>query len=148
MDPQATERPAYRVLAEAGFFGPDSHLYREGEKIYYDDEPNDQFEPLNEPARRRMRDFFDKLDAHARKAAEKAGREYTGRPRSLEDGINLARQDMRQVQLVQGGPGVPLMGGRPETAAHIERLEPDPVPDTGRRPPGRPKGSGKLSIEP
>lgn len=136
------ERPAYRILSEKGFFGPDDHLYHEGDCIYFDGIPNEDFEPLNEPARKQMEDLFASLDAAARKAAEKAGREYSGRPKSLEAAIALSRQDARQVQLINGGPGVPLMGAKNKDAPKIEKIEEAETPQTGRKT-GR---GGSLSI--
>jgi hypothetical protein len=134
-----SDRPAYRILSEAGFFGPDDHLYRAGDCIVFDDEPNEDMEPLNEPARTALEKFFDKLDAAARRKAEKAGLEYAGRPKSLDEKITLATADARRVQLINGDGGVPLMGGKKRGRPRIERMEPDPTPETGRT-------SGKLGL--
>lgn len=135
-----SDRPAYRILAPNGFFGPDDHLYHEGECIVFDGEPNEEMEALNEPAKQRLESYFQKLEEHARLAAEKAGRPYTGRPKSLDQAIALAHQDARQVQLISGGPGVPLMGAKKEGAPKVERLDAAPTPETGR------KGRGTLSL--
>lgn len=132
------DRPVYRILGN--FFGPDCHLYGEGEIIAFEGEPNEDMEPLNEMAKTRMKAFFDKLDKEARKVAEKAGREYAGRPRSLEDAIALSRADAREMQTVRNGPGLPVMGATPDTKS-IERITPDQAaPETTRR------GRGTLSL--
>lgn len=133
-------KPAYRILNEKGFFGPDDHLYAEGSEIYYEGEPNEDMEPLNEPAQKAMEKYFDKLDALARKVAEKAGIEYAGRPRSLDDKIQLASAEARQVQLIKGGEGVPLMGGVKHDSPKIERIGASEVPEQ------KAKSRGSLAI--
>lgn len=136
------DRPAYRVLATAGFNGPDDHLYSEGAVIYYDDEPNLEFEPMNGKARAAINAYIDKLDQAGRVAAEKAGRTYTGIPRTLDDAVRIASQDARRVQLVQGDGGVPLMGGRKNGPSKVEAIIDDAeTPQDGRK--GR---GGRLSV--
>lgn len=136
------DRAAYRVLATAGFNGPDDHLYPEGAVIYYDDEPNLEFEPLNRKAHETMTAYIDKLDALGRVAAEKAGRSYTGLPRTLDDAVRIASQDARRVQLVAGDGGVPLMGGRKNGPKTVEAIvDTAEAPEDGRK--GR---SGRLSV--
>lgn len=131
--------PVYRVLAVSGFFGPDDTLYPEGSVIRYMDEPNEEFEPLNDMARVAQSEYFDKLDGLARIAAEKAGRQFAGRARSLEDAVAIASQDARRVQLVSGDGGVPLMGAKRRGPARVEQLtEEAETPQDGRR--------GKLSL--
>ena len=144
-----SDRPAYRILT--AFWGPDDHLYQEGDCIFFDGEPNEDMEPLNELARDRLNAFFDKLDNHARKLAEKAGKEYTGRPRleaALATARELANAEARQVQLVKDGPGVPLMGAKNKDVPAIGKLDASDTPETGRRGPGRPRkdAGGALKI--
>jgi hypothetical protein len=98
-----SDRPAYRILAVEGFFGPDCHLYREGECIIFDGIPNEEMEPLNELARDRLRQYSEMLDVEAEKVAKQAGRAFTGRPRNREGLIATATADARAVQL--GGRG-------------------------------------------
>ena len=138
----SNERAEYRILAERGFFGPDDHLYAEGSEIYFEGEPNEDMEPLNEPARKALSKYFDKLEASARKIAERAGIEYAGRPKSLEDKIALASAESRQVQTVKGGEGVPLMGGTKPDAPAIGMIGASEVPDQRGR-----KSGGALSIK-
>lgn len=141
-----SDRPAYRVLAVEGFYGPDDHLYREGDCIIFDGIPNEEMEPLNEIARKKLQMYSNWLDEEARKVAAKHGREFQSRPRNLDGVIAQASADARQVQLLQGGPGVPLMGGT-HNKVGIQKLEDEEVPETGRRGPGRPKkGEGALSL--
>jgi len=132
-------RPAWRVLNPSGFFGPNDHLYSEGEEIYYDGEPNEELEPLNEPAMVKLVAYLERLDTLGREAAAKAGKAYAGRPRSLDGGLALAtavqRSDMN------------LMGrARDENA--VERVAGEAVPETGTVNPrkrGRPSKADKLS---
>lgn len=125
------DRPAYRILSS--FFGPNDHLYTEGDTVLFDGEPNDDMEPLNLPAKKAMEAFFKKQEDCAKKAAEKAGREYTGRPKSLDEAITLASMDARRVQLTEGDGGVPLMGGKKRSAGSVERVDVEAIPQTGAR---------------
>lgn len=120
------DRPVYRVLNQHGFFGPDDHLYKEGELIYLDSEPNEELEPLNDKADKAQAEFFDKLDNLARKAAEKAGREYNGRAKGLEEAITNAHADARRTQIRVGDGGVPLMGA--VKVAGVGRVEQGEAP--------------------
>ena len=143
-----TDRPAYRILNPTGFFGPDDHLYSEGDCIVFEGIPNEEMEPLNALARERLEAYSEALDDGARKVAEKNGREYTPRPRTMEGNIDLATADARRPQLIQGGPGVPIMGGKKRNAPYTQKLTDDAPPDQGnRRGPGRPrKAPGEMAI--
>lgn len=135
-------RPAYRVLATNGFFGPDDHLYREGEEIYFDGEPNEEMEPLNELARLRIVEFITKLEDESRKIADKLGKPFHGRPRSLDGGLALATELQRN--------GIAIMGAKKDTS-NIKQIKTEETPETGaKRGKGRPKGSpnkAKLSVQ-
>ena len=140
-------RPAYRILTPApkGFFGPDDNLYREGECIYFDGEPNEEMEPLNELAYKNMEKFLDKLDTLARAVAEKLGRPYVGRPRSLDGAYELASAVQKA--------DLPVMGVKKDNTNIKKIEESEETPQTGaslapRRGPGRPpKTKGTLAIE-
>lgn len=136
------DRPAYRVLATAGFYGPDDHLYPEGAMLYYDGVPNMEFEALNGAASKALSAYIESLDKLGRDAAEKAGRHYSGLPRTLDDAVRLASEDARRPQLVKDGPGRPIMGARNDTQKQkIEAIvEEADKPQDGR------KGRGGLSI--
>ncbi len=135
-------RAAYRILSPNGFFGPDDHLYQEGEEIYFDGEPNEEMEALNELGQERLVQYLTKLDDLAREAAAKAGRVYVGRPRNLDGGLALATEVQRA--------SMSIMGARKETAV-VERVDAQDVPETGSINPkkariGRPRKASPLSI--
>lgn len=134
-------RPAYRILSSTGFYGPDDHLYGEGSEVYFDGEPNEEMEPLNELARLKIVQFIDKLEREARTAAEKLGKVFSGRPKSQDGGYQLATELQRS--------GMAIMGVKKGDQG-IEKLEAEEVPETsikrGRgRPPG-PKTKAKFNI--
>lgn len=133
------ERPAYRILAVHGFFGPDDHLYELDEEIFYDDEPNEEMEPLNEAARQKLGAYLNKLDSLSKAAAEKLGRPHISRPRTLDGAIAFATQLERDRMTV--------MSARKEVTS-VERVESDPVPEVGSSQPkrgrGRPVGTTKV----
>lgn len=126
------ERPAYRILATHGFYGPDDHLYNEGEEIFYDDEPNEEMEPLNESARVKLSGYLEKLDTLAKQAADKFGRPFLERPRTLDGAISMVTEDIRR--------SMSIMGSKAEKT-NIAKVEKDETPETGKRGRGRPKGS-------
>lgn len=130
------DRPAWRVLNPSGFFGPNDHLYLEGEEIYFDGEPNEELEPLNEAAKVKLVSYLERLDALGREAASKAGKAYAGRPRSLDGGLALAtaiqRADMN------------LMGRSRDDNA-VERVAGEGTPETSGKKRGRPR-KDSLSV--
>jgi hypothetical protein len=134
------ERPKYKILSPSGFFGPDDHLYIEDEKgnpavIFYDGEPNEDMEPLNEAAEDRMRTYLDKLDKLAEEVAIKNKRPFVGRPRSLDGAIALAKHDETMRYKVMGAE---------KDSVGIERAEVEEVPETGTPNPKRGRGRPKY----
>lgn len=104
--PITSERAAYRVINPVGFFVDDT-LYTTDERgnpaeLYYDGEPNEGLEPINELARKRMNDFLEKLDNLAREAATKAGRQFSGRPKTLDGAYEIVTEIARQRQAIMG----------------------------------------------
>lgn len=125
-------RAAYRVLDPAGFFSDTDSLYAEGEEIYFDGEPNDQLEPLNQIAKDKLVAYLNRLDDQAREAAAKLGRHYSGRPRTLDGGLELATALQRN--------NVSVMGAKDKQTS-TEKINQD-VAETGsinKRGRGRPR---------
>lgn len=136
-------RACYRVLAVNGFFGPDDTLYTvdvngDPAVIYYDGEPNEELEPLNQLAVERLTKHLEKLDRLAREASEKLGRPFVGRPRNLDGAISLATELQRQ--------NISMMGMKNKDTSGIERVEAESVPETGgKKRRGRPPSNIPLS---
>lgn len=140
--------PVYRVLDVSGFYAGD-HLYELDSEIEFDGEPNEELEPLNELARTRLNTYLDKLDEEAKKAAEKAGKQFVGRPRNLEGGLELASAVQRAQTAVMGH----LV--QKESSVTVNKLNSEGiVPETGSitpkrgrgRPPGTVKTKGNLAL--
>lgn len=111
--------------------------------LYYDGVPNMEFEPLNGAAKKSLEAYIDNLDRLGREAAEKAGRHYSGLPRTLDEAIHLASEDARRPQLVKDGPGRPIMGARND--AQKQKVE--AIVDQAEKPEDGRKGRrGGLSI--
>lgn len=128
----SNDRPAYRILATSGFYGPDDHLYKEGEEIFFDGIPNEEMEPLNQFALQRLTEYVENLDRLAKDASDKLGRPYIGRPRSLDGALALATEvQKREIQ---------IMGKKYEENSTISRVESDPIPETGTSNPKRGRG--------
>lgn len=137
------DRPAYKILGEKGFFGPDDHLYVFGEMIYFDDEPNMDMEPLNPMARERMKDYLSKLDDLGRAAAKHFGRPYQGLATNLDEAVAQSSEDYRRVQSVGNPNGVAVMKSDKRSKNNgIQRVAADETPETGANRP-----VGKLSIK-
>lgn len=138
MNSVSNERAAYRVLDPNGFFGPDDTLYTVDEYgdpavVYFDGVPNEQLEPLNDLARKRLNNLVEELDAKAKLAAEKLGRPFVARPRNIDGAIELATALAKD--------SMAIMGVKREVT-QIERVE-KVIPETGKRGRGRPVGTGK-----
>lgn len=140
------DRPMYRVLATAGFFGPDHTLYDEGSEVYYDGEPNEELEPLNQSAHDKIVVFLEKLDTLGKEAAQKANRPWVGRPRTLDGALTIASAIQKADMGILGSKTVPQAETiqKIETPV-IEAQKKDTVPDTGltevKRGRGRPAGA-------
>ena len=130
----ANDRPAYRVLDPNGFFSDDDTLYKEGSEIYFDGEPNDQLEPLNQVAKDKLLSYLETLEQLGKDAALKAGRAYAGRPRTLDGGLALATA----VQKAEMG----VMGTKQKSPS-TESLQTEDTEETGlatiKRGRGRPR---------
>ena len=129
------ERALYRILDPVGFYDDNDTLHMpspDGEypEIYFDGIPNEQMEPLNELARERLSKYLEDLDEKGRLAAEKLGRPWTGRPRTLDGAIMLATEMEREK--------ISIMGQR-NKQSNTERAEPSAVSEQGKRKPGRPR---------
>lgn len=132
-------RAAYRVLATSGFFSDDDTLYTvdgngDPAEIYFDGEPNEELEPLNDLARQRLTAYLDKLDRTGREAAEKAGRPYVGRARNLDGALELATAIQRNQMSIMGSKN---------KVSSTELVTPQATPQTGvslspKRKVGRP----------
>jgi len=127
----SNDRPAYRILAVHGFFGPDDHLYQLGEEIYYDEEPNEEMEPLNEPARQKLSDYLNKLDNMAKVAAEKSNKAFVGRPRTLDGAVVFATEMQRDK--------ITVMSAKKEVSS-VGKIDNEETPETGSLNPKRGRG--------
>lgn len=118
-----SDTPVYRIK-EGKFFGPNDHLFQEGEIIEFQGEPNLEMEPLNEMAREKMRTFLTKLDEEGRKAAAKAGKAYHGYLDAFENSIHLAKQEGKSVRSLSAKEMTPIMGV-PKEISIAKKIEPD-----------------------
>ena len=129
-----SDKPAYRVLAERGFYAGD-HLFQAGDLVYFFEEPNEELEPLNELAKQAMMVYLRKLDDCAREVAEKNGKRFVSRVKDMDAALNEIREESRKVSLVNGDEGVPIMGGKRKGRASVQRVgEPDTAETTARTP--------------
>lgn len=137
--------PTYRQLDANGFFCPDGYLILENEAFEWDEEPNEQMEALNEPARQKLLALYKKLDAGAEAKARKEGRVFTGRARDLDVLVAEATADARRVELRPGDGGIPLMSAKLKSDAHVKKVTLEEAQPVIRRSPGRPRTSANAA---
>lgn len=125
------ERAKWRVLAQHGFFGPDDVLYEEDSEVFYDGEPNEELEPLNQIAHEKLVQYLEKLDQLGKEAAEKAGRPWVGRPRNIDGALAIATA-VQKAEMV-------AMGAKKDVHT-IEAVEKEEIPQmNAKKKPGRPR---------
>lgn len=130
------DRAAYRILSEKGFWGPDDFLYKEGSCIYFDGIPNEDMEPLNQPAREKMITYLEYLDKNAAEAAARTGRTFQGRARSVDEALQNARYDEEYKFKIRGVH---------KENTGIESAEPEAVAEMGRKNKFKSKGVSSIA---
>ncbi len=122
MMPRIPQDRAVYEVGEGGFFGPDDHLYNEGDILAYDEEPALSMRPLNEMASQAMLDLLGKLDGEGKKLAAQTGKSYRGMVDNFLNAQALAIQESKQVELLNGRKDVPLMGHK-KNNKRIQKLD-------------------------
>lgn len=128
--------PTYRQLNPKGFFCPEGYIIEENEAFEWDGIPNEDMEPLNEPARKKLISYLKGLDEEAKKVAAKYGRPFMGRLKNLDEMVFEASSDVRRLELRKGDGGIPLMGGKGLGTTKKVVLEIAPKVTPLRRRPG------------
>ena len=118
------ERPVYRV-GEDKFYGSDDRLYEENDLIEYDDEPNENFIPMNALATEQMRKYLKKLDAAGQKVAEKLGVAWTSREDAFENAQQLAKEDAKKINLISVKETPTVMGAKKRGRPPINKINSD-----------------------
>ncbi len=120
------ERPVYRV-GEDKFYGSDDRLYEENDLIEYDDEPNENFIPMNDLAKAKMRTYLKKLDVAGQKVAEKLGVAWTSREDAFENAQQLAKEDAKKINLISAKAAPTVMGAKKRGRPPINKINSDVV---------------------
>jgi len=138
------ERPAYRITAAAGFYGPDDTLYPENSLIYWDEQPSVEMEPLNKLAREAKKAYLEKLDEMGQAASEKLGKAYTGYNNAAETAIELERLNAKQVQVIGAPSDKKPMGNPKKGMGKVDSIT------AGSEAPqmGSPKGTLSIGAKP
>jgi hypothetical protein len=131
------ELPKYRVLNEQGFYA-DDNLFAEGTEVFYEGIPNQQLEPLNEAAEKKMGEFLVALRAGSKQLSAAAGIPIKDQAILNEDNaMRLARIVSPQAA---SRVNVPIMSAplKRQTVSVVGAKE---VPEqlVGKRGPGRPR---------
>ena len=120
------ERPVYRV-GEDKFYGSDDRLYEENDLIEYDDEPNENFIPMNSLATAKMKQYLKKLDLAGQKVAEKLGVAWTSREDAFENAQQLAKEDAKKINLISAKETPTVMGAKKRGRPPINKINSDVV---------------------
>ncbi len=142
------DTPIYELLKD--WYAEDDTLHPEGEHVAYTGTPNEFMEPLNEPARLKMREYIDFLDECGRKAAEKFGRQYNGRITDLGDQIATAMGDARAVaqHMPTAMPKKRDIPQRPDLATPAQRrVKPSKLLASKPLPPEGPRQAIPISVQ-
>ncbi len=141
------EVPRYRILTD--FFGPNDHLYGEGDEIDYLGEPNTEMLPINEAAQKRMQAYVDYLNQCAMDKARIYGRaatpvfDHNGRI----DTASLVADNMRdeKVAMRTGGQIVPLIS-MPQAREAVPQMPHTPEAQARARMAGTQHLRGELIV--
>lgn len=104
--------PAYRVIEKRGFFDDTDRLWEKGSMIYWEGEPNLGFEPLNEIAYEKMREWLVKIDAEAEKVSKQKGMGHAKMVNAYEAKRRIAELDRMMGRSVNVEEQTPILGGK------------------------------------
>lgn len=90
-------RAAFKVTEKRGFFDENDTLWEKGSMIYWDGPLNLGFEPLNELAEDRMREYLTHLDKKGQEVAEQRGSGYASQVDAFEARRRLTEMDKMNV---------------------------------------------------
>lgn len=114
------EMPLYRLLAPC--YLEDDTLHGEGEEIIYLGIPNEEMEPLNDPAREASTAYLEHLDDAARAVSAARNMPFMGRAALLDQAIEHAQKELQKQPMV-----LPAYRGeapvRPDLATPAQRLQ-------------------------
>lgn len=138
------EQPRYLILNTPGFFAEDDTLYPQGTEIVYLGTPNEHMQPLNEPARAKVKENEEFLDRCYREKAQMRGREAGPRPRDLaeasaEDSADARESARRRTVYPVEGQRIPVMGNMTRRKGPAKNI-------VSSRGPGRPKRQAPTPI--
>lgn len=119
----ANDRPAYRILKECFL---DDIMFFPDQLVYWDEEPNQEMEPLNELARDAHNKFLDKIEEAGQRASAAKGMLYVALKRPEGEARAMSTSESRRVEIIKGDGGVPVMGARKRGRPKAQRIE-----DTG-----------------
>lgn len=140
------EAPRY-YINDPGVVLDDTH-WPGGMTLDYIGAPNTSMVPLNEPAKRAMTEFLERLEDGARKVAARRGREFFGlvtdRNMLLDDALREAKEiasaPIATIQMPQPTHNIPAMPNTPEAMARAQRGPGRPRKVVGSQEAGSAKG--------
>jgi hypothetical protein len=113
--------PVYRI-AGGGFYC-DDELHPAGTIMAYDDEPNQDMEPLNKLAVDGMRKFLTKLDDLGRKKSEKDNTAFISALDAFDAMYNQNNTGSKRARALNGKEETQILGSRKKSEPKAKRLE-------------------------
>lgn len=101
--------PAYVIIEKRGFFDDNDHLWSKGEMIYWEGVPNPGFEPLNELAEEKLREYFTMLDQKADEVCKLKGTGHASLVNAYEAKRRIQELDKKWERSVDIEEDLPIM---------------------------------------
>lgn len=104
--------PAYKVIEKRGFFDDNDHLWPKDSLIYWEGDPNPGFEPLNELAEEKLREYFMMLDQKADEVCKAKGTGHASLVNAYESRRRLQQMDRKFERSVDIEEDFPILQAR------------------------------------
>ncbi len=101
--------PAYVVIEKRGFFDDSDKLWEKGSMIYWEGTPNLGFEPLNEIAEEKMREYLVYLDEKAQDVSDTKGTSHASLVNAFEARRRIQEMDRTAGRSVDREEQVPIL---------------------------------------
>lgn len=137
------EKPAYIVSEKRGFYDDRDQLWPKGSMIYWEGTPSPGFEPLNELAEEKLREYFTMLEAKAEEVSKLKGTGHASLVNAFESRRRLQDMDRKLDRSVDIEEMMPIMGVKRQEskASDINAVHNQGIPMMGYQRKAKPKAA-------
>lgn len=135
--------PAYQIIEKRGFFDDQDNLWPKGSMIYWEGTPSMAFDPLNELAHEKMREYLQHLDDLAVQVDKQKGSSHASIVEAYTARRRIQEMDRRSGRSIDHEAQMPIMGAKQYNqprARSVEAGSPRPTPMMGHQ--------GRYSVAP